>query len=140
MLYISHLLFIFQDMDNAARMVTAALLGRDSANVKIAGVTYKINAPTIKKIAGAGYWLSEFGDEKNDGDYVAELRSMDKVAKAVSWFIQGDEGLEEDLKKGTLSELVKAISVSMEMIGIQNFAVLSTLAKNVKMLIAKPRP
>lgn len=126
-------------MDNAAHMVAAALLGKDSVNVKIAGITYKINAPTIKKIAGAGYWLSDFGEEKNDGDFIGELKSMDKVAKAVSWLIQGDEDLEEELKNGTLNELVNVISVSMGMIGIQNFAVLSTLAKNVKMLIAKQR-
>lgn len=126
-------------MGNAAKMVSAALLGKDSETVKIAGIAYKIKSPTIKKIAGAGYWLADFGEEAKETDYIGELKSVDKVAKAVSWFIQGDEELEEELKKGTLGELLQALTAAMSMIGIQNFAMLSTLAKNVKMLIAKQR-
>ncbi len=126
-------------MENAAQMVAAALLGKDSVNVRIAGTTYKITPPTIKQIAGAGYWLSDFGEEETDADFVGELKSVDKVAKAVSWLIRGDEELEEELKEGTLGELLQAVTAAMSMIGIQNFAMLSTLAKNVKMLIAKQR-
>ena len=41
-----------------AKIVSSAILGMDFKVVVVAGKSYVIAPPTIKRLAGAGYWLS----------------------------------------------------------------------------------
>lgn len=124
---------------DAAKLVSSALLGKDADTVEVGGHTYTIPAPTIKRIAGAGYYLSDFGSEKDVKDIVREFMLFDEWAKALSWFIAGDESLADKLSEGTLEEILNGIDKAVAMIGIGNFSTLSTLARNVKMTIAKQK-
>lgn len=121
----------FYFMDNGAKLVSSAILGLDWKNVLVGGRVYTISPPTIKRIAGAGLWLSV-------DDHA--FKDIGNVTKALSWFIQGDESLAEELSDGTMEEVVAALEVAVSMIGTQNFSKLSTLAKSVQRLIATPRP
>jgi len=124
---------------DATKLVAAALLGKDTDTVEVGGHSYTIPAPTIKRIAGAGFYLSDFGSEKDIKDVVREFMLFDELAKALSWFITGDESLSDKLSEGTLEELLNGIDKAVTLVGIGNFSRLSTLARNVKMTIAKQK-
>lgn len=125
--------------ENAAKLVSAALTGTDGEQITVAGQSYVIPAPTIKRIAGAGLYLSDFGEEKTVTDAVHEFVLMDGWARALSWFINGDESLAEELSEGTLEEVLEGVDKAVSLIGVQNFPRLSLLARNVKEAIAKQR-
>ncbi|MBQ0073612.1 MAG: hypothetical protein KBT34_05420 [Prevotella sp.] len=125
--------------ENAAKMVSEALLGVDGQEITIKGKVYIINPPTIKQIVGAGRYLAEFGDEGTTGDFIKKFQKFDGICKAVSWFLVGSEDIYKELEDCTLDETLKVLEIAFGMIGIQNFIKLSTLAKNVKMAIAKQR-
>ena len=128
-------------MNTGADLVGAAILGRESKTVVINGKPYFIKPPTVKKIAGAGLALSGL-DEEGSGtfaDFLSAMKNTEKAALALSWFIKGDDTLYEELKEGTLSELVNGISVAVSMLGIEDFQRLSDLSRSVRRLIANPK-
>ena len=45
---------------NAAKTVSSAILGMDVEIVMVNNKRYVLHPPTIAKIAGGGYWLSQF--------------------------------------------------------------------------------
>ena len=49
-------------MEKASKIVSAAVLGKDFETVFVNGKAYVIHPPTIHKIAGAGYYLSDLKD------------------------------------------------------------------------------
>lgn len=120
-------------------MVAEALLGKGEASVHIAGKNYVIPAPTIERIAGAGYYLADIKECETLMDIITSMESMNNVCKAVSWFIQGDEELYRTLSKGTIAEVIDALAKALGLIGIENFPKLSALVKNVQSLIAVTR-
>lgn len=106
----------------------------------INGKPYFLKPPTIKKIAGAGYALGEFGAENgNFGDILKAMQDTEKAARALSWFIKGDESLTKELKDGTLEEVTNALAVAVSMLGIEDFQKLSGLSRSVRRLIANPK-
>lgn len=123
---------------NASKIVNAAVLGKDFETVFVNGKAYIIHPPTIHKIAGAGYYLSDLKGETL-GDMLRSLQDIGNAAYALSWFIQGDDSLFENLSKGTFDEVVEALSVAFSMISSENFCKLSILAKNVASLTAKQK-
>lgn len=124
---------------NATKIVSSAIIGADSANVFVGGKAYSIFPPTVSKLAGAGYYLSGFGNEKTISDVIRSIGKSDKLAHALSWFIKGDDTLAEELKNGTIDELVDALIDAFSLVSVENFTKLSTLVKNVASLIAKQR-
>lgn len=86
-----------------------------------------------------GYYLADYGGEKTIADYFAKMKDMSKLAKAVSWLIQGDESLEEELQEGTLADLTEAIEIGVGLMGVENFPRLSRSGKSVQTMIAKQR-
>lgn len=64
---------------------------------------------------------------------------MEGACKALSWLIQGDEGLYETFLDCPASEIAEAVSKGLSLIDPQNFIKLSALQKNVRSLIAKPK-
>lgn len=136
---ISSPLFLFQCMDNAAKLVAASIIGKNIETVFVGGKAYMITPPTINRIAGAGYYLSSLGDASTVFDMIRSFKDIKDAANALSWLIQGNEKLTAQLSKGTFDEVVEALSVAIGMISAENFFKLSVLAKNVAMLTAKQR-
>lgn len=129
------------EIPNAAKTVSSALLGFDVKVVLVNGNRYVIKPPTIDKIAGGAYWLSRFdrsGKESID-EIIMAMTDINMVSRALSWMIQGDESLAEELAKGTLDENIVALCTAYSMVNTQNFTMLSALARNVGRLIAKPK-
>ena len=126
-------------MSEASKIVSSSILNKDFETVTINGKAYVIFPPTIKKIAGASYCLSDVGEAKTIGEIVLAIKDVNVASKALSWFINGDEGLTEELSDGTLDEVVEALNVGFSLISAENFCRLSVLAKSVALLTAKQK-
>ena len=123
----------------ASKIVNAAVLGKDFETVFVNGNAYVIHPPTVHRIAGAGYYLSDLKDGVTVMDMLRSLKDVETVSRALSWLIQGDENLYEELSEGTFDEVVEALGTGLSMISAENFYKLSVLAKNVALLTAKQR-
>lgn len=126
-------------MSNGSKVVSASIVGADFVNVMVNNKVYSIFPPTIHKLAGAGLYLSDFGDEQTFRDVIKSINNSDKLAHALSWLIKGDDSLFSELERGTFDELVDAVSQAYSLISVENFTKLSALAKNVAMLIANQK-
>lgn len=72
-------------------------------------------------------------------DMLRSLKDVGTASRALSWLIQGDENLYEELSSGTFDEVVEALATGLSMISAENFYKLLVLAKNVALLTAKQR-
>lgn len=126
-------------MSNGSKVVSASIIGADFVNVMVNNKVYSIFPPTIHKLAGAGLYLSDFGNEENVRDILIGINNADKLAHALSWLIKGNSSLFSELGQGTFDELVDAVSQAYSLVSIENFIKLSALAKNVAMLIANQK-
>lgn len=124
---------------NAAKIVSSAILGMDFKVVIVNGKSYIVTPPTIRKIAGAAYWLSDVEDGKNIKELLTSINNVEPLAHALSWFIQGNDCLFEELSNGTLDEVVDGLEAAYSLLSTKNFLRLSVLAKNVASLTAKQR-
>jgi hypothetical protein len=123
----------------AAKIVNGAILGMDYKTVTVNGKVYVIYPPTIKKLAGAGYYLSNINDGVTLKDVISSLGDMEMAAHALSWLIQGDDSLFDEFINGTFEEIVDALETAYSLISTQSFLKLSGLAKNVVNLTAKQK-
>lgn len=124
---------------NASKIVNAAVLGKDFETVFVNGNVYVIYPPTIHKIAGAGYYLCDLKEAVTVMDMLRSLKDVEMASRALSWLIQGDENLCEELSAGTFDEVVEALATGLSMVSAENFYKLSVLVKNVALLTAKQR-
>lgn len=124
---------------NAAKIVSSAIIGMDFKVVIVDGKSYMVNPPTIKRIAGAAYWLSDVKDGKTIRELLASINNVEPLAHALSWFIQGNDSLFEDLSNGTLEEIINGLDAAYSLISTNSFLRLSDLVKNVSNLTAKQR-
>lgn len=124
---------------NAAKVVSAALLGLDGETVIVAGHAYHILPPTIKRIAQAAYHLSDMKEATTLKELFESVGDSDCICKALSCLIAGDESLSENLMEGTLAEVVHALEVAYSLASVENFWRLSALARNVAKLTAKQK-
>ena len=124
---------------NAAKIVSSAILGMDFKVVIVNGKSYIVTPPTIKKIAGAAYWLSDIKEGKNIKELLASINNVEPLAHALSWFIQGNDSLFEELSNGTLDEVIDGLESAYSLLSTKNFLKLSVLAKNVASLTARQR-
>lgn len=124
---------------NASKIINAAVLGKDFETVFVNGKVYVIYPPTIHKIAGAGYYLCDLKEAVTVMDMLRSLKDVEMASRALSWLIQGDENLCEELSAGTFDEVVEALATGLSMVSAENFYKLSVLAKNVALLTAKER-
>lgn len=122
---------------NATKIISSAVIGYDFRKVVVAGKLYLIHPPTIHKLAGAAYWLSQTGDVENFSGLVKELEGLVNVCNALSFFISGDESLTDELRHGTMEEVLKALEAAFELISPQNFLRLSRLRRSAAMMTAK---
>lgn len=84
-------------------------MGRDFRTVVIAGKAYTVHPPTIERMAGAISHLSGVKEAQTIREVLLSLGDMDKLVKALSWFIAGGESLAAELGKGTLDEAAEAL-------------------------------
>lgn len=127
-------------MEKAAKIVASAILGIDTMNVIINDKAYVVEPPTIRKLAGAGYYLSDLQPKEDCGVVdVLKLLSMDNAAHALSWFIAGDESLTKEFLDAPFSDVVLGLETAYSLVSTENFLKLSTLARNVAGLIARQK-
>lgn len=132
-------------MNEAAKIVNGAILGFDAKTVIVKNRAYVVSPPTIERIAGASYYLSDFSD-----DMANNLKNVESAANALSWFVCKEKGTHaemvaeaaktaERLKKGNLTEIVEALGEAYSLIDIKNFLTLSALMKSATMLTARAK-
>lgn len=126
-------------MNKAAETVCGAIIGLDVRTVIVNNKAYSVTPPTINKIAGAGYYLSNIEEGKTMREVLMTLNNVDTVAHALSWMIQGDDSLFKELSQGTFDEIVEALEETYSLISAENFSKLLVLAKSVANLTAKQR-
>ena len=124
---------------NAAKIVSSAILGMDFKVIVVNNKSYVLTPPTIKKIAGASYYLSDIGKGNTIRELLLTINNAEAISHALSWFIKGDDSLFEELSKGTMNEIVDGLDTAYSLISTDSFLKLSVLAKNVASLTAKQR-
>lgn len=127
-------------MNQAAKIVSDALLGLDFKNVEIGGIVYTIKPPTIKVICRAIRHFSSIGmTGDNIMQAIKELpEATEDMLKGISCFICCNEDLTKALENGTFEEIKNALEVCFSMMDISAFQCVSSM-KNVSMLAAKPK-
>lgn len=124
---------------NAAKIVSSAILGMDFKVIVVNNKSYVLTPPTIKKIAGASYYLSDIDKGNTIRELLLTINNAESISHALSWFIKGDDSLFEELSKGTMNEIVDGLDTAYSLISTDSFLKLSVLAKNVANLTAKQR-
>ncbi len=126
-------------MNQASKIVSGSILGHDCEVVMINGKRYDIPPPTIHRIAGAAYYLSDIRDCKTIRDTLLSINDVTKAANALSFFICGDTSLSEELSDGKFDEIITGIEKAYSLISAKNFTRLSVLARSIANLTAKPK-
>ena len=126
-------------MNQGAKIVSDAIIGNDFKVVVVNGKSYIIYPPTIHKIAVAASYLSNVGKIENLEDIFLSMKDTPNASHALSWLINGNDELFEELSKGTFEENVEALSIAFSLISVENFMKLSALVKNVASLAAKQK-
>ena len=132
-------LFCFLSMESASKIVSSSIIGLDYKTIFINNRAYMIYPPTIARIAGASYYLSDFEHGDSVASIIRSFADIDKIAHALSWLIKGNDSLFKALRKGTIDEVTEGLETALSMIYAENFCKLSVLAKNVAALTAKQR-
>lgn len=128
---------LFLNYMDAVELVSSALLGIDHEAVFIGGKVYHIYPPTIRRFVGAARYL-----KGGDGDTIKDvILTIDGegLAKALSWFITGDESLAETFMDAPVNEVQDGVIKGLSLLDPGNFMRLSALRRSVRSLIAKPR-
>jgi len=121
-------------------MVARSIAGLDSRAVVVGSRRYVIHPPTIAVLARAGSHLADFAPVSNDmATTLQTITDLPKLAGALSVFIQGDEGLAEELSKATLPEVADALLVAYSMLDPHPFLTAVTLSRSVARMIANTR-
>ena len=126
-------------MNQGAKIVSESIIGSDFRTVIVNGKSYTVYPPTIHKLSGAISYLSDVKDAESMREILLSLGESEAYSKALSWLIDGDESLSEELAKGTYEENVNALDEALSMIDSKVFLKAVSLARNVSLLAAKPR-
>ena len=127
-------------MNQGAKIISEAITGFDLKTVMVGGRAYTVFPPTIHRLAGAISHLSGVEEAESLKDVLFSLGESEAYSKALSWLIRGDESLSEELSKGTYKENVDALDEALSMIDSKVFLKAVSLARNVSLLAAKPKP
>lgn len=129
-------------MNKAAKIISGAVLGIDPVVFIVHSKRYVVQPPTIYTLSGAISCLS-MADLKEGAtikDILLALKDTPELcAKALSWFINGNDELYADLLHGTFAEVVNGLEKSISLISTSVFLQAVSLAKNVASLAAKPK-
>lgn len=130
------------NMNKAAKIISGAVLGTDPVVFLVNSKRYVVQPPTIHKLSGAISCLSmaDLQEQATIKDILLALKDTPELcAKALSWFINGNEALYPDLIHGTFDEIVNGLEKSISLISTSVFLKAVSLAKNVASLAAKPK-
>lgn len=121
----------------ASKIVSSSILGLDVKVIIVNGKAYVLNPPTIRRISGAGYYLSELeGDSVKDALLSSDTENM---AHALSFLLKEDDSLFEELSEGTFGELCSALEDAYSLVSAEDFLKLSVLTRNVARLTARQK-
>lgn len=126
-------------MNEAAKIVSDSITGQDFVTVVVNKKSYAIYPPTIHKIAGAASYLSVIGKIETIDDVFRAMKDTPNASHALSWLINDNDDLYEELSKGDFGENIEALKIALSLISTENFLMLSGLAKNVAGLIAQQK-
>lgn len=126
-------------MNKGAKAVGEAITGLDFITVVVGGKAYTVLPPTINRISGAAKCLSGVREANTLREILLTLEDTDRLAKALSWFINDDESMADELGEGRPEELVDALEACLSMVSIKVFLRAVSLARSVSLLAAKPR-
>lgn len=124
---------------NASKLISGAIVGLDFKTILVNGKAYAVLPPTIAKIAGATYYLSDLGEADTLNEVLKTLSEVEKGAKALSWLVKGDESLSDEFIQAPFEDVVNGLEIALSLISAESFIKLSTLARSVRSLTAKQR-
>jgi len=131
---------LFFYMSKGSILVSSAILGLDIETIEVGGKYYTIKPPTIAVLCGMGRCLGDLAEARDVQTILQNcFNGAEGCAKALSWLIQGDEGLYEELSHASLEEVVAGLEKGIGLISTENFLRLSALTKSVGELIARPK-
>jgi hypothetical protein len=124
---------------NASKLISGAIVGLDFKTILVNGKAYAVLPPTIAKIAGATYYLSDLSEADTLNEVLKTLSEIEKGAKALSWLVKGDESLSDEFIQAPFEDVVNGLEIALSLISAESFIKLSTLARSVRSLTAKQR-
>ncbi len=126
-------------MNQAAKLVSSAIVGADFQLVEVNGKMYPVKPPTINRVAGAVACLS--GLALNDGATIKDIllvqENAREYARALSFMIQENYELTDELAKGTYDEVVDALEAAFNMVSARSFSIAASLTKSASALVAR---
>lgn len=127
-------------MNKAAKLVSSAIVCADFEVIDINGKAYVIKPPTIKKMAGAVARLSKLAlpDSATLKDMFCVQEDAGEYAMALSYLIQENYELADELSQGTFEEIVNGLATAFDMISAKSFSIAASLTKSASVLVAKP--
>ncbi len=125
-------------MKEAAKVVSSSIIGADFKLIDVGSQTYVLKPPTIRRMAGAINALC--GIDVSDAPTLRELflsfKDAEAYSKALSWLINEDESLVEELNKAPIEEVIDGVIAGFDMTG-QSFMKAVGLLKSVRKLAAR---
>ena len=127
-------------MNKAAKLVSSAIVGADFEVIDVNGKAYVLKPPTINGIAGAVQKLSKLAlpDSATLRDMFCAQEDAREYAAALSFFIQENYDLTDELAKGTYEEVVEGLMTALNMVSAKSFSNAASLTKSASVLVAKP--
>ena len=127
-------------MNKAAKLVSSAIVGADFEVIDINGKAYVIKPPTINRMAGAVARLSKLAlpDSATLKDMFCAQEDAKEYAMALSYLIQENYDLADELSQGTFEEVVNGLVTAFNMISAKSFSTAASLTKSASVLVAKP--
>lgn len=128
-------------MSKASKLVSDAVIGGDYTLVYVNNKAYPIKPPTIKRLAGAISCISDLDLDESGTlkDMLLSAKDCKAYTKALSWLVNGDLSLSEELSEGTFEEVVDALSSALDLVGINPFLKAASLTRSASLLAASPR-
>ena len=127
-------------MNKAAKLVSSAIVGADFEVIDINGKAYVLKPPTINRIAGAVARLSKLAlpDSATLKDMLCNQEDATEYAMALSFLIQENYELADELSHGTFEEVVNGLVTAFDMISAKSFSTAASLTRSASVLVAKP--
>ena len=126
-------------MNKAEELVSSEAVGANIQFVEVNGTMYPVKPPTINRVAGAVACLS--GLTLNDGKTIRDVLNIQEnareYARALSFLIQEDYELTDELAKGTYDEVIEALDTAFGMISPRSFSIAASLTKSASALVAR---
>lgn len=128
-------------MNKAAKVISDAIVGNDYETVIVKEKPYTIYPPSIHQTAGAISCLSSanIGDCNSFKDLFNFFLDSEQLAKALSYLVQDNEELYEELSKGTHDEIISALEIGFSLVSSEVFLRAVNLMKSVQRMAAKEK-